>query len=213
VTGGAGERVIRDPYVFEPNESLRLSPRIGSDFSPSNFARRDTAASLSAMSLSTPRGIRQMEGETVSAEFSIGAASAETGLGFDLEFAPRAQFQTGRGGSDVSKTGAEVRVGQNLEDRDLRGKNVHAPSWYLFVGQENEALVWNVGDKRALNGVSLTDQATVGDLQAGVAWSTGVGSQMSLGVVERQTEYNDIAGDADIKKKDHFAAFSFTMRH
>lgn len=213
VTTGSSDRVLKDSYIFDSNDGIRLSPRIGGDFSAPNFASRETAARFSAMNLSTPRSIRQMEGDTVSAEFAIGAAGRDTGLGFDLEFAPRAQFQNGRGGSDLAKTGAEVRLGQNLEDRDLRGKNVHAPSWYFFVGQENEALVWNVGDKTALNGVALLDQATVGDLQAGVAWSTGVGAQMSVGVVEREMSYNDIAGDNDVKRKDHFAAFSFTMRH
>ena len=37
-----------------------------------------------------------------------------------------------------------------------------------------------------MDGASLRDQATVGDLQVGVAWTTGEGAQLSLGLVERE---------------------------
>ena len=98
-------------------------------------------------------------------------------------------------------------------DRDLRGKKAAAPSWYFFVGADNEALVWNVADQHAMDGASLRDQATVGDLQAGVAWTTGEGAQMSFGLVERQLRFNDIGGDRDIDRKERFAAFSYTLHH
>ena len=129
------------------------------------------------------------------------------------ELAIQRQIQRDQAGNDVSRTGAEVRLGTNLLDRDQRGTNAPAPSWYFFVGADNEALVWNVADKKAMDGVALRDQATVGDLQAGVAWSVPSGGQMSFGIVERKLEFNDIAGDKDVKRTDHFAAFSFTLRH
>ena len=79
-----------------------------------------------------------------------------------------AQIQRDQAGNDISRTGAEVRLGTNLVDRDQRGTSAPAPSWYFFVGADNEALVWNVADKKAMNGVALRDQATVGDLQGGI---------------------------------------------
>ncbi len=86
------------------------------------------------------------------------------------------------------------------------------PSWYFFVGADNEALVWNLADEASVSGVSLHDQVTVGDLQAGVAWSTWGGSQMSLGLVEREMSYADATGENDIELREQFAAFSFTLR-
>jgi len=131
-----------------------------------------------------------------------------------MSFTPRAQIQRNRGGNSVARTGAEFRLGSNLDDRDLRGKSrsARAPSWYFFVGAENEALVWNVADQRAMDGASLRDQATVGDLQVGVAWSTGEGAQISLGLVERELRYNDIAGNSDVEMREQFGAFSYTLR-
>ncbi|MEZ5937219.1 MAG: hypothetical protein R3C52_03265 [Hyphomonadaceae bacterium] len=189
-----------------------LGPRIGSDFSVPNFARPHDAARFSVMDFTVPDAVRRMDGERLSAEFSIGASGERTGLGLDVELAPRAQIERNRGGADVSRTGAEVRLGQNLSDRDLRGKYVEAPSWYFFVGADNEALVWNMADASNVNGMSLRDQATVGDLQAGVAWSTPIGGQMSFGLIEREMSFNDLSNERDVKTKDHFAAFSYTLR-
>jgi hypothetical protein len=70
-----------------------------------------------------------------------------------------------------------------------------------------------VADQRAMDGASLRDQATVGDLQVGIAFSTGEGAQMSFGLVERELRYNDIAGDRDVEMREQFAAFSYTLRH
>ena len=113
----------------------------------------------------------------------------------------------------MARTGAEFRVGTNLVDRDLRGKKASAPSWYFFVGADNEALVWNVADQTAMDGASLRDQATVGDLQAGIAWSTGDGAQMSLGLVERKLRFDDLAGEQDVNMRERFAAFSYTLHY
>ena len=187
--------------------------RVGNDFSPTNMSGPLTAARFEALDLATPQPIRSMVGERWSAEVSFAASGESTGLGLDLSFTPRAQIQQDRAGNNVARTGAEVRLGTNLIDRDLRGTGASAPSWYFFVGADNEALVWNVGDKRAMDGASLRDQATVGDLQAGVAFSTGKGSQMSFGLVERKLEFNDIAGSQDVNMRERFAAFSYTLHH
>jgi hypothetical protein len=64
-----------------------------------------------------------------------------------------------------------------------------------------------------MDGLALRDQATVGDKQAGIAWTTGKGAQMSLGVIERKLSFNDITGDHDVRRKDHFAAFTYSIKH
>ncbi len=210
---GAGLRQDVDPVFNEPSyQEFGLPLRVGSQFGPNNLARPQAAARFRALDLSTPLALRGEAGETLSAELSFGASAAQTGLGLDFEVAPRAQIATNRAGNNVSRTGGEVRIGQNLSDRDLRGKKVKTPSWYFFVGADNEALVWNLADEASVSGVSLHDQVTVGDLQAGVAWSTWGGSQMSLGLVEREMSYADATGENDIELREQFAAFSFTLR-
>ena len=53
----------------------------------------------------------------------------------------------------------------------------------------------------------------MGDLQVGIAWTTGEGAQMSIGLVERQLRYNDIAGQNDVEMREQFAAFSYTLKY
>lgn len=200
-------------FASTTEAEFRLPLKVGNDFSPSNFARPTEAARFEALDLATPMPVRAQRGDLWSAQVSFGAAAEKTGLGLDLSITPRAQIQRNQAGNNVARTGAEVRVGPNLVDRDLRGKSAQLPSWYFFVGADNEALVWNAADRTAMDGLTLRDQATVGDLQAGLAMSTGKGSQMSFGLVERKLEFNDITGDHDIKRRDRFAAFSFTIHH
>lgn len=210
---GAGFTQSVDPiFGGREGEQIGLPVRVGSQFGPSNFARPQAAARFRALDLSTPRALRGQPGETLSAELAFGASAEQTGFGLDFEVAPRAQIETDRGGNSSSRTGGEVRIGQNLTSRDLRGTKTKTPSWYFFIGADNEALVWNLADERSVGGVSLYDQATVGDLQAGVAWTTWGGSQMSIGLVEREMSYADANGENDIKLREQFAAFSFTFR-
>jgi hypothetical protein len=208
-----GSRNIDNTFVSSAETEFRLPLKVGNDFSPSNWSAPNEAARFEALDLATPQPVRAMRGDLWSAEVSFAASGERTGLGLDLSITPRAQIQRNQAGSNVARTGAEVRLGTNLVDRDLRGSKSPQPSWYFFVGADNEALVWNVADKQAMDGLALRDQATVGDLQAGIAWSTSIGGQMSFGIVERELEFNDIAGNNDVKRKDHFAAFSFTLHH
>jgi hypothetical protein len=186
--------------------------RVGNDFSPTNMASPLAAARFEVLDLSTPAPVRGMRGDSWGGQVEFSASGESTGLGLDLSFTPRAQIERNRAGNNVARTGAEFRVGTNLVDRDLRGKKATAPSWYFFVGADNEALVWNVADQRAMDGASLRDQATVGDLQAGIAWTTGEGAQFSLGLVERELRYNDLAGNSDVEIRERFAAFSYTLK-
>lgn len=205
----------RDAIFSAPTQPAQGLPlRVGNDLSPGNFSGALTAARFEALDLATPMPVRAMVGDfSWAAELSFSAPAETTGLGLDLSFNPRAQIERNRSGNDVARTGAEVRVGTNLDERDLRGKKAALPSWYFFVGADNEALVWNIADEAALDGASLRDQATVGDLQAGLAWTTGEGAQMSVGLVQRELRFNDIAGDRDVHRNEQFAAFSFTLHH
>ena len=203
----------RDDAVVEAGEDFRTPLKVGAtDFSASNFAPPADAARFRALDLSTPMALRTMRGETVSAEVTFSASSARTGLGFDVQAAPRAQIQRNTGGGSSARLGGEIRLGQGLEARDQRGTHVQAPSWYFFVGADNEALVWNVADRESLNGLALRDDVSVGDFQAGLAFRSFASGQMSLGLVQRKLSFNDPLGDRDIRKKENFAAFTFTLR-
>ena len=191
---------------------FRLPLKVGNDFSPSNWAQPETAARFKELDLRTPLPVRKEQGETVSAEVAFGAYGAQTGLGLDVQVAPRAQIQRDRAGNNVANFGGEVRFGQGLSDRDQRHTNAKAPAWYFFIGADNQALVWNLADKQSLDGLALRDQVTVGDMQAGLAWSTRFGGQMSLGLIQRKLKFNDITGDHDVNTREQFVAFSFTLK-
>ena len=103
-------------------------------------------------------------------------------------------------------------MGQGFLARDQRHTNSRPPSWYVFLGADNQALVWNLADKQSLSGVALRDQVTVGDMQAGLAWRTSFGGQTSLGLVQRKFKFNDPTGDHDVARRDNFAALSFTLK-
>lgn len=188
------------------------APRpVGNAFNVTRMSNPADAGRFRAMDLETPLPLRMMEGDTWGGEVSFGASKERTGLGFDVQVAPRAQIQRDRSGNNIARTGGEIRLGPSLEDRDQRGKQTRAPSWYFFVGEDNEALVWNFVDQNAMVGAALRDQVTVGDLHAGIAWTTGMGSQMSLGLIEREMSYSDAAGNS-ASRRDQFAAFSWTLK-
>lgn len=194
-------------------ERFGLPLNVGSQFGPTRMASPLVASRFEALDLATPMPVRGLQGDRWGGEISFAYSSESSGLGLDMSFTPRAQIERNRAGNNVARTGAEFRVGTNLVDRDLRGKSTALPSWYFFVGADNEALVWNVADSAAMDGASLRDQATVGDLQVGIAFTTGEDSQMSFGLVERELRFNDLAGDSDIEMREQFAAFSYTLRH
>src|SRR6185295_16149786 len=115
-------RTSNDSIFATSTESeFRLPLKIGNDFSPSNFAHPEEAARFEALDLATPMPVRTQRGDLWSAQVSFGASAEKTGLGLDLSITPRAQIERNQAGSNVARTGAEVRVGPNLIDRDLRG--------------------------------------------------------------------------------------------
>ncbi|MEZ5937489.1 MAG: hypothetical protein R3C52_04640 [Hyphomonadaceae bacterium] len=183
------------------------------DFKPAALSGPATAARFERLDLSTPEPLRGLRNPGVSATMSLSAPAHTIPLGLDLEVAPRARFEASREGLNLTRLGAEIRLGQGLSDRDLRNSNSPAPAWYFYVGADNQAVVLNVADRQSLSGVVLRDQVTVGDVQAGLAWRAGYGGQWSVGLIERKTRFNaDLRRDRDVSRRERFVAFSFTLK-
>jgi len=186
--------------------------------------RAYSEATLSGLDWSSAEGILVIEGQrnlqayleplttdqNFSAEIAFAAPAESTGLGFDLSLAPRVTYND-EGRFASRRVGAEVRVGQDLRF-DHRGEQVAIDSWYVFAGQDGEALVWKAGQHGFSNltgAMALTDQVTVGDVQAGVAIQRGLG-ELSLSYIRREVEWHDRNGSASTDEE--FAGVSFTMR-
>ena len=98
------------------------------------------------------------------------------------------------------------------QDFDLLDRNGQPQGWYVFAGADGEALVWDAdanGFRPSLGDMSLTDQVTVGDLQAGVSVQRG-GGELSLSYIRREVKYSD--RNVSISETEDFAGVSFTMR-
>ncbi len=144
----------------------------------------------------------------IAAEVAFSAPKEVTGLKFDVGVAPRMAVRED-GEILTQRFGGEVRIGQ---DFDLLDSNGQPQGWYLFAGADGEALVWDAdrsGFTPQLNNMSLTDQVTVGDLQAGVSVQRG-GGQLSLSYIRREVKYSDRNGG--FSENEDFAGISFTMR-
>lgn len=138
---------------------------------------------------------------------AIAADSARTGLAFDVGLAPRVAIRDG-GDIKAQRFGGEVRFGQGLI------KEGGSPEgWYVFVGADGEALVWDTDLSRigldALGDMQLTDQLTVGDLQAGISIQRG-GGELSFSYIRREMEFSD--RNRTLKDTEDFAGITFTMR-
>jgi hypothetical protein len=133
---------------------------------------------------------------------------AMTGLNFDVGVAPRIAVRE-EGELLSQRVGGEVRIGR---DFDILGKDGQPTGWYIFAGADGEALVWDAGNTSFapnLNDMSLTDQVTVGDMQAGVSVHRA-GGELSLSYIRREVKYEDRNGS--ISDTEDFAGVSFTMR-
>ena len=144
----------------------------------------------------------------IAAEVAFSAPSEKTGLDFDVGVAPRIAVR--EDGEILSqRLGGEVRIGQ---DFNLLDSNGQPQGWYLFAGADGEALVWDAdrsGFSPQLNDMALTDQVTVGDLQAGISIQRA-GGQLSLSYIRREVKYRDRNGG--FTENEDFAGVSFTMR-
>lgn len=145
----------------------------------------------------------------ISLGLAIAAPSDRTGLGFDVSVMPRYALRN-EGDLSTQRFGGEVRLGQGL---DLIGRSGGPEGWYFFVGADGEALVWDnsrampsLGD---LFDMQLTDQVTVGDLQAGFSIQQGPG-QLSFSYIRREVKFDD--RNRTLKDSEDFAGITFTMR-
>ncbi len=161
------------------------------------------AAEMAASSYGQPAP----EYNDLSLGVAIAAGSARTGLGFDVGVAPRMAIRDG-GDLKAQRFGGEVRFGQGLI------KEGGSPEgWYVFVGADGEALVWDTDFSRpgldAIGDMQLTDQLTVGDLQAGLSIQRA-GGELSLSYIRREIEFSD--RNRTLKDTEDFAGITFTMR-
>lgn len=162
-----------------------------------------------AAELSTRRyGQPQEVSRDMSFDLAISAPSERTGLGFDVGVAPRFAM---RDIGDVSsqRFGGELRFGRGL---DVLGKGGQPDGWYFFVGADGEALVWDTDSTPSFSdilNVQVTDQVTVGDLQAGVSIQKG-GGELSFAYIRREMKFDDRNGS--LRDTEDFAGISFTMR-
>lgn len=145
----------------------------------------------------------------VSIGLAVAATSMQTGLAFDVGLAPRVALREG-GDLKSRRLGGELRFGQGLDI----GKSNGAPEgWYVFVGADGEALVWDTDMQRlgvnTLTDMQLTDQLTVGDLQAGISIQRA-GGELSFSYIRREMRFSDRNGS--LSDTEDFAGVSFTMR-
>ncbi|KCZ54101.1 hypothetical protein HY29_03240 [Hyphomonas beringensis] len=163
------------------------------------------AAERGRAGLLRPRTVEK----NIAAEIAISAPKEVTGLTFDVGVAPRIAVRE-EGEILTRRVGGEVRIGQNF---DLMAKGSGQPKgWYIFAGADGEALVWDAdesGFRPSLGDMALTDQVTVGDMQAGFAVQRA-GGELSLSYIRREMKYSD--RNVSISETEDFAGVSFTMR-
>ncbi|WP_213271268.1 hypothetical protein [Hyphomonas sp.] len=163
------------------------------------------AAQLSARRAGQPIEVIQ----DVSIGVSIAAPADRTGLAFDVGLAPRVAIRD-QGDLSSQRFGGEVRLGQGLNIVNQSGQ---PEGWYLFLGADGEALVWdNDGSLPSIGDVldvQMTDQVTVGDLQAGLSIQRA-GGELSLSYIRREMKFSD--RNRSLSDTEDFAGITFTMR-
>ena len=195
----------------QPAFSLAGSGTTGVSVVDSNLAWTGSSAlSRVAADLATRRAGRSVEVvQDMSLGLSIAAPASRTGLAFDVGLAPRVAIRD-EGDLTSQRFGGEVRFGQGLNLTNNKGQ---PEGWYLFVGADGEALVWdNSGSTPSLSDVfdvQVTDQVTVGDLQAGVSIQRA-GGELSFSYIRREMKFDD--RNRSLKDTEDFAGITFTMR-
>lgn len=143
-------------------------------------------------------------------ELELVAASVR---GIDVSIAQRGGVGfNAQGDIERESRASELRLGRGL--RMQRNQPSMEPSWYLFAGSEDEALVWRPGTRTEFGGAAssfaLQDRVEIGDMQAGVTYERN-GIQASLAYVER--EYSVYAGARSFRQEENFTGVTLTMRH
>ncbi len=165
-------------------------------------------ASVVAQLATSRYGQPAREYNDMSFGLELAATSGQTGLGFDVGVAPRVAIRDG-GDTRSRSIGGELRLGQGLGLND----GGQPEGWYVFVGADGEALVWDTDMSRlgmnTLTDVQMTDQLTVGDLQAGISIQRA-GGELSFSYIRREMEFSD--RNKSLSDTEDFAGVTFTMR-
>lgn len=101
---------------------------------------------------------------------------------------------------------AELRVGNVSFERNTAA----AKGWYIFAAADGEALSMKTGSIANMNDpmtVSLGDQITIGDLQAGISTYVMDGTQFTISYIETEASYSG-QGGISASKRESFAGFS-----
>ena len=215
-----GSRHLELTFTPEPENQaspVQLTPQLSSTsaLGAANWSTNDAVLALKLDAVNTPLPLLFQHTEVYTAEVTFTAAGEDTGFGLDLAVAPRATIEN-HAGFKSARAGAEVRIGQNLEQAvaslDQRGVRPRVNSWYIFASSDDEALCWDLGDHGAtFDGVALRDQVTVGDIQAGIAFHRA-GGELSIGYVHREFSSRGVTTENSISMTEDFTAVSFTMR-
>jgi hypothetical protein len=199
--------------VYQFNGATPTNFGITTGIGPADLPDLAWTGSPALVAIAAERGKARLSAPTqlekdIAAEVAFAAPKELTGLNFDVGVAPRIAVRDD--GELLSKRlGGEVRIGRDLNILD---KNGQPQGWYIFAGADGEALVWDAGNTSLapnLNDMSLTDQVTVGDMQAGVSIQRA-GGELSLSYIRREVKYEDRNGS--ISDTEDFAGVSFTMR-
>ncbi|MEQ9506832.1 MAG: DUF2219 family protein [Hyphomonas sp.] len=165
-------------------------------------------ASVAAQLATSRYGQPDPEYNDMSFGLSLAATSRQTGLAFDVGVAPRVAIRDG-GDTRSRSVGGELRLGQGLGLND----GGQPDGWYVFVGADGEALVWDTDMSRlgvnTLTDMQMTDQLTVGDLQAGISVQRA-GGELSFSYIRREMEFSD--RNKSLSDTEDFAGITFTMR-
>ncbi len=195
----------------QPAFSLTGAGTSGPALVDSNLAWTGSSAlSRFAADMAIGRAGRPVEVvQDVSLGISIAAPASRTGLAFDVGLAPRLAIRD-EGDLTSQRFGGEVRFGQGLNLTNNKGQ---PEGWYLFVGADGEALVWdNSASTPSLSDVfdvRVTDQVTVGDMQAGFSIQRA-GGELSLSYIRREMKFDD--RNRSLEDTEDFAGITFTMR-
>lgn len=103
---------------------------------------------------------------------------------------------------------AEIRIGNVRFERS----DSKPSGWYVFAATDGEALSMNTksitGSRDSMT-VTLVDQITVGDLQAGISTYVADGTQLTFSYIETEASFSASGGMSN-SKKESFAGISLS---
>ena len=134
--------------------------------------------------------------------------------GMDVAFAQRGTVGFNAQGDLARQSRAsELRLGRGVDMP--RDRPSAEPRWYFFAASEDEALVWQPGQRNEFGGsgssFALQDRVEIGDMQVGITYER-YGIQASLAYVEREISVRTV-GTQGFKEDENFAGFTLTMRN